>query len=45
MYIKEERDLLELIKRNDVRGVVFLTGDPHHAGVYKLGGVLRCVCV
>ena len=33
------RDLPNFIRHNGVRRVVFLTGNLHQAGVYKLGGV------
>lgn len=34
-YRREREELLQFIADNDITGVVFLTGDVHHSGIYR----------
>ena len=35
LYRREREELIDFIKANNITGVVFLTGDVHHTGLYR----------
>jgi len=35
LYRREREELIDFIVENDLHGVVFLTGDVHHSGIYR----------
>ncbi len=34
-YQRERNEILDFIRNHDIRGVVFVTGDVHHSGLYR----------